>query len=106
MEPLSAKVTLGRGIDQEQLARAEAAVAALAVDYVAWATRDLAAMRDIAASLAAAADVDRLYAISHDVKGQGGSFGYPLVTAIAGSLCRFLKHLRQPAARARPVIPA
>ncbi|TQV79712.1 Hpt domain-containing protein [Denitrobaculum tricleocarpae] len=32
--------------------------------------------------------------IAHDIKGQGGSFGYPLVTAIGNSLSALLKHER------------
>ena len=32
--------------------------------------------------------------IAHDIKGQGGSFGYPLVTMIGDSLSTLLKHER------------
>ncbi len=32
--------------------------------------------------------------IAHDIKGQGGSFGYPLVTDIGNSLSTLLKHER------------
>ena len=32
--------------------------------------------------------------IAHDIKGQGGSFGYPLVTYIGDSLSTLLKHER------------
>jgi len=32
----------------------------------------------------------RLYSIAHNIKGQGGSFNYPLVTRIGQSLCRFI----------------
>ena len=107
--PLAAKVTLGRGIDQENLARAEAAVAALAVDYLVWAEQDVSRMREMTGGLAARPDraaIDRLYAAAHDVKGQGGSFGYPLVTAIGSSLCRALKHLQAVDARALAAIEA
>lgn len=30
--------------------------------------------------------------IAHDIKGQGGSFGYPLITQIGNSLSTLLKH--------------
>ena len=32
-----------------------------------------------------------LHGIAHNIKGQGASFGYPLITDIGASLCRFLK---------------
>jgi hypothetical protein len=31
-----------------------------------------------------------MYDIAHEVRGQGGSFGFPLISAIGDSLCRFL----------------
>src|SRR3546814_7041237 len=68
----------------EAMARAEAAVAALRVDYLRWVEEDLAkldaalsmAARDAAQRDAALQDVHR---VAHDMRGQGGSFGYPLV---------------------------
>lgn len=91
--PLAAKVTLGDGIDAEMLARAEAAVAEMAAGYPEWATQDLAQLREAAATLRASPTAEQgyaLYVLVHDMKGQGGSFGYPLISAIAGSLCRLL----------------
>ena len=39
-------------------------------------------------------DLDQLaqqiFQISHDIKGQDGSFGYPLMTIIGGQLCAFI----------------
>ncbi len=32
-----------------------------------------------------------IYSVSHDLKGQGSSFGYPLITRTGASLCRLLK---------------
>ena len=32
-----------------------------------------------------------IYTVAHDLKGQGNSFGYPLITRIGASLCRLLK---------------
>jgi len=74
------------------LARAEAAVANLAQDYASWALADVAKART---ALAAAIDdpagrgqhVDALFRVGHDLKGQGTSFGFPLVTKIGHSLC-------------------
>lgn len=78
------------------LGRAEAALAKLAETYIRCALQDVAALR---ATLAAArAEPDRLadhlaklHSLAHDVTGQGGSFGFPLVTRIGASLCRRLR---------------
>jgi hypothetical protein len=91
--PLAAKVTLGDGIDADMLARAEAAVAEMAAGFPDWATQDLLQMREVAATLRAHRSAEQgqaLYVLAHDMKGQGGSFGYPLISTIAGSLCRLL----------------
>ena len=74
------------------LERAEAAVADLAKDYASWALRDVAKAR--AALASAVADearrcgyVEAMFRVGHDLKGQGSSFGFPLVTKIGHSLC-------------------
>jgi hypothetical protein len=33
---------------------------------------------------------DELYKIAHELRGQGGSYGYPLVTRFGDQLCRYL----------------
>ncbi|HEV8390265.1 MAG TPA: Hpt domain-containing protein [Dongiaceae bacterium] len=74
------------------LARAEAVVADLAKDYASWALADVKKGR---AALSIATDdpaqrsqhVDALFRVAHDLKGQGASFGFPLVTKIGQSLC-------------------
>jgi len=92
--PLSDKVKLGRGFDDAMLARAEAAVAALTEDFPVMVAEDMALLRAAAAALrrrgtvAAAAALQRR---AQDIEGQGGSFGYPLITEIAGSLWRLLE---------------
>lgn len=75
--------------------RAQDAVAELGADYRNWALADLAraeaALAEASVDPAAAqAPLQRLYGIAHDMKGQGGSFGFPLVTHIGQSLCRLL----------------
>jgi len=80
---------------KETLARAEEATTALRANYTKWARADV----DKTQSLLDAAKVDpairreqldHLYAAMHNMKGQGSSFGYPLVTRISQSLCRLL----------------
>jgi hypothetical protein len=81
------------------LARAQAAVADLAKSYAPNTIIDL----DRCATLlktarenpaARASSVKDLYGIAHNIKGQGGSFGYPLVTRIGDSLCTLVRQER------------
>jgi hypothetical protein len=81
------------------LARAQAAVADLAKSYV---PNTLADLDGCAALLKTAREnrdqrataINDLYNIVHNTKGQGGSFGYPLVTRIAHSLCTLVRQQR------------
>lgn len=74
-------------------AEADCAMAALCADYERWTSEVLARMDEalIAArtrSEARAVALRRLFEAAHDVKGQGASFGYPLLSRIGQSLCR------------------
>jgi len=92
---LAAKVTVIDESPEEKFARAEAALAEMHDDYTIWVDQDL---RSLKRSLAAARSdpaqcrqhLEALYRTIHDMKGQGQTFGYPLVTEIGESLCRFL----------------
>jgi len=88
------------GEERQAIARAEAVVAGLAGQYLAAAAVDLAGLKAAAGRLAVdpagrALHLDRLFRISHDMKGQGATFGYPLVTAIGNRLCRFIEKRRE-----------
>jgi chemotaxis protein histidine kinase CheA len=79
------------------LARAQAAVAALSRDYLNWARADLAQCRQHLAAARAEPDqrpqhVDALFGIAHNIKGQGASFVYPLMTRLGQSLCELTRH--------------
>jgi len=41
----------------------------------------------------------RIQKLAHNLKGQGASFGYPLVTDICGGLCDFLRRMPEPDSR-------
>jgi Hpt domain len=82
------------GFDTAALARAEEALAALADDFSSW-------MREEATKLEAARESFHkaphtedgqqiLYRASHDIRGQGRTFGYPLAGEIADGLCDLL----------------
>jgi hypothetical protein len=86
---------LGYNPLKETLARAEEATTALRANYTKWARADLdktQALLDIAKGDPAGRreHLDRLYAAMHNMKGQGSSFGYPLVTRLSQSLCRLV----------------
>jgi len=72
-------------LDSAALARAEAALGNLAADYPRWLDADLTRAQKC---LSPPADAAGFYAILHDIKGQAGTFGYPLVSAIAQRLCQ------------------
>lgn len=73
-------------LSAEALARAEAALARLSGNYLDWVAADLAAARDCLDR----GDLARMYTIVHDIKGQAGTFGYPLVSTIGARLCQML----------------
>lgn len=76
---------------------AEAIVAALAADFLGWIRDDIDGAR---AALEAAKtrpganqdDIGAIFDVMHNLKGQGGSFGYDLLTVIGGSLCDYIRH--------------
>ena len=81
-------------IDPEALARAEAALLALSSKYADWLQEELgkldAAREAIRVDGASRTRIDMLFARAHDLKGLGGTYGFPLVSRLAASLCRLL----------------
>ncbi len=93
-------VVPGAGPDLDTvMARVKAGLKALTEEYLNETRGDL---RDLEAALAAArarngADrreaVDKIFRISHDLRGLGGTYDYPLVTHIGSSLCDLIQRL-------------
>jgi len=83
-----------RGIDHAAVARAEAALKSLSGNFDEWMADELtkleAARGRIRDEGYNAATAENLYFRAHDLKGLGATYGFPLVTRIAGSLCRIL----------------
>lgn len=97
-QTLQGKVDKGGpgAVDLDALARAEEVIANLADDYLDWVREDfvrLEAAYDVLVSGNGddAANLEALFQIAHDMKGQGGSFGYDLMTAIGDHMCRLLE---------------
>lgn len=84
-------------LDPEALARAERAVAALGDSFVDRLQNDIVKIRALTDALALSPEppnkvsIESIYTFAHDIRGQGGSFGYPLLTEIGGSLSDFLE---------------
>ncbi|MEQ8371088.1 MAG: Hpt domain-containing protein [Alphaproteobacteria bacterium] len=76
------------------LRAAEAEVSALGGAFLTQAEAEIRYIRDlaIAARTKRAPDdaTNRMFTIAHNLKGQGGTFDYPLLSQIAASLCDLL----------------
>lgn len=81
-------------IDPDAIAKAEAALKGLSAQFGQWLQDEvgkLEAARDLIRSDGANQfSLDKLYGHAHDLKGLGATYEYPIVTRIAGSLCKLL----------------
>jgi hypothetical protein len=86
----------GRGgaLDPILLARAEAALKALSGQFAQWLQDEIckldAARADIQTRGLNTQTAQILYIRAHDLKGLGGTYEYPLISRLAGSLCNLL----------------
>lgn len=72
--------------------------AELVAQFVNWTTEAVTELREITNSLSgneARTDSkpDRIYDLTHNIKGMGASFNFPLMTHAGSSLCTYLKDL-------------
>jgi len=93
--------------NEEALARADQALEALSGAFEGWLNADIATLQSarIAADRAGWNDaaLDALWRTAHNLKGMGSTYGYPIVTRIAASLCRLIEsQAGKSAARANP----
>ena len=98
--PLKTKVSYGPdGVDAAMLEKAEAMIANLQGDFVVWVQDDLKKLQQFFDTASGQPEAERalamkeVFGVLHDMKGQGGSFGYPLVTSISNTLCRFMESI-------------
>jgi hypothetical protein len=82
------------GIDASAVAKAEAALKGLAGQFGQWLQDEIdkleAARAVISAKGMTAETAEVLYVHAHDLKGLGGTYEFPLVTRLAGSLCKMM----------------
>lgn len=81
-------------IDDDAVARAEAALAAMSVNFEAWLQAEITRLSDAMSTVHAEgrseASLEALYHRAHDLKGLGATYGYPIISQIAGTLCRLV----------------
>ncbi len=92
---------------EEALKRADRVLEAMSGSFEKWLDADLAQLQtariEAGHSGWTAESLDTLWRAAHDLKGMGGTYGYPLVTQLAASLCRLIEtELGKNAARANP----
>lgn len=110
-QTLQAKVEKGGpgAVNLDALAKAEEVIASLADDYLDWVREDFVRLEAAYKKLKSGEGADKenleaLFQIAHDMKGQGGSFGYDLMTSIGDHLCRLLETLDKAGAREQNMI--
>ena len=76
------------------IAKAEAALKSLAGNFAQWLADEIdkleAARQQVKIQGVTAESMENLYLRAHDLKGLGTTYGYQLITRIAGSLCRMI----------------
>src|SRR5580698_4285023 len=81
-------------IDPAAIAKAEAALKSLAGNFAQWLADEItkldAARQQVRAEGVTPETMENLYLRAHDLKGLGTTYGYQLITRIAGSLCRMI----------------
>ena len=82
------------GIDANAVAKAEAALEAMSAQFGQWLDDELAKLDAAQAAIRTLGLTpetgEALYCRAHDLKGLGTTYQYPLVTRMAGSLCKLL----------------
>jgi hypothetical protein len=82
------------GIDPAAIAKAEAALKSLSGNFAEWLNDELvkldAARQRIRSEGLTVETAEALYLRAHDLKGLGATYEFPLVTRIAGSLCKLI----------------
>lgn len=76
---------------------AEAALERLSADFDSWMANEAATLGAAWAEIQANGMTEEkcatLFRAAHDIKGQASTLGYPLVGAVAGSLCHLIEHV-------------
>ncbi len=86
----------GGDVNDDPVARAEAAMAELSSEFSNWMESECdrleTARQDVKRDGFTKKSHDTLFRAAHDIKGEASTFGYPAVAGIADSLCRLIEH--------------
>jgi chemotaxis protein histidine kinase CheA len=95
---LAAKLSgakIGEDELEKRLAAANQKIANVASGFTDWTIADIATAQEELAKLESGetneTSLQTIFRIAHDIKGQGGTFGFNLATQIAGPLCDFIR---------------
>jgi hypothetical protein len=95
--PNALKLKLGGrfgGIDPTAIAKAEAALKSLSANFAEWLQDELskldAARERIKVEGLTPQSTENLYLRAHDLKGLGTTYEFPIITRMAGSLCKLI----------------
>ncbi|MEQ9558724.1 MAG: hypothetical protein RIG67_23360 [Rhodospirillales bacterium] len=93
---ISQKVRPGGPSMEQAILQAVNAADDLIGQYQGWAVDDLEALWQsfVETSRAGRADplrLKQLYDMTHEARGQGGSFGFPLISVVGDSMCKYLE---------------
>ena len=94
--PLRKKVRVERGVDpQAMIDRADQRVAKLSDEFETIFAENIVALNAAMTELRDGADdedaaIEDLRRVLHDLRGQAGTFGYPLVSQVGDSACKFI----------------
>jgi hypothetical protein len=95
--PNALKAKVGGGmaaLNADAVARAEAALKELAGNFSKWLSDEIAKLESARSAIhrqgLTAQTTEALYLRAHDLKGLGATYEYPLVSRLAGSLCKLL----------------
>jgi len=99
------------GFDPVAVTRAQRAVQAMTGDYVGQAEAHVAALRQAMDRAAAdaglkASGIQQIYDKTHELRGEGGTFGFPLITSIGALLCGYIDRAGSPGAAELDVVSA
>ena len=80
------------------LKKAEEAIIAMTPQYLEWVRKDLENIQKCyyklkLSDLSDEEALKEIFLIAHDMKGQGGTFGFDLITTIGDQLCRIIDNI-------------
>ena len=92
---LKARVAPKLGVlTADALAKAEAALKDLSANFGQWLNDEIEKLEAARAAITGKGltqeTADQLYVHAHDLKGLGGTYEFPLITRVAGSLCKLM----------------